>query len=147
MVGINHTYSSLASVFPDGRVALFDSQGRKGCEELQFDFMDKLNQTWVRDVKFVLDELEALNGNDSHDRFTGHLDLERLGMFGHSFVCAGYGYFLANNACMPCINSSIPPVISCHSGFKRVQSLLNRKVRSVTESSRCRACLGMDSSG
>ncbi|WP_438497727.1 alpha/beta hydrolase family protein [Paenibacillus sp. IHBB 3054] len=85
VVGINHTYSSLASVFPDGRVALFDSQGRKGFEELQFDFMDKLNETWVKDVKFVLNELEALNGNDSDDRFTGHLDLERLGMFGHSF--------------------------------------------------------------
>lgn len=85
VVGINHTYSSLASVFPDGRVALFDSQGKKGFEELQFDFMDKLNEIWVEDVKFVLDKLEALNDNDTDGRFTGHLDLERTGMFGHSF--------------------------------------------------------------
>lgn len=30
VVGINHTYSSLVSVFPDGRVAQFESEGKEG---------------------------------------------------------------------------------------------------------------------
>ena len=60
MVGINHTYSSLVSVFPDGRVAQFESEGKEGFEQLQFSYMDKLNETWVKDAQFVLDEVEKL---------------------------------------------------------------------------------------
>lgn len=97
VVGINHTYSSLASVFPNGQVALFDSQGKQGFEELQFDFMDNLNTIWVKDVQFVLDRLEQLNANDADRRFTGHLDMQRIGMFGHSFGGATTVQMLLND--------------------------------------------------
>lgn len=97
VVGINHTYSSLASVFPDGQVALFDSQGKQGFEELQFDFMDNLNTIWVKDVQFVLDRLERLNADDADQRFTGHLDMQRIGMFGHSFGGATTVQMLLND--------------------------------------------------
>lgn len=85
VVGINHTYSSLASVFPDGRVAYFESQGKEGFEKLKFNNLDVLNEGWVKDVQFVLDEVEKLAANDPDQRFTGHMDLDRIGMFGHSF--------------------------------------------------------------
>lgn len=85
VVGINHTYSSLVSVFPDGRVAQFESEGKEGFEQLQFSYMDKLNETWVKDAQFVLDEVEKLAANDPSGRFNGHMDLDNMGMFGHSF--------------------------------------------------------------
>ncbi|ANY67530.1 acetylhydrolase [Paenibacillus sp. BIHB 4019] len=85
VVGINHTYSSLASVFPDGRVAQFVSEGKEGFEQMQFSYLDKLNETWVKDVQFVLDEVEKLAAYDPDNRFTGHIELEQIGMFGHSF--------------------------------------------------------------
>ncbi|MGF9697210.1 alpha/beta hydrolase family protein [Paenibacillus sp. MABNR03] len=85
VVGINHTYSSLVSAFPDGRVAQFESEGKEGFEQLQFSYMDKLNETWVKDAQFVLDEVEKLAAGDPNGRFTGHMDLDNIGMFGHSF--------------------------------------------------------------
>ncbi|KQY93563.1 acetylhydrolase [Paenibacillus sp. Root52] len=85
VVGINHTYSSMVSIFQDGRVAQFESEGKEGFEQLQFDYMDKLNETWVKDAQFVLDQVEKLAASDPEGRFTGHMDLERIGMFGHSF--------------------------------------------------------------
>ncbi|WP_433922574.1 alpha/beta hydrolase family protein [Paenibacillus taichungensis] len=85
VVGINHTYSSLVSVFPDGRVAQFESEGKEGFDQLQFNYMDKLNETWVKDAQFVLDQVEKLSANDANGRFNGHMDLDNIGMFGHSF--------------------------------------------------------------
>ena len=40
---------------------------------------------WTQDVSFILNRLEQLNKQDEQDRFTGRLDLERIGMFGHSY--------------------------------------------------------------
>ncbi|MCE5172719.1 hypothetical protein LQV63_25960 [Paenibacillus profundus] len=85
VVGIDHTYSSVASVFPDGRVANFDSGGVQGFEQMKYSFMDKRNEVWVEDAKFVVDQIEKLSSNDPDGLFTGRMDLEHLGMFGHSF--------------------------------------------------------------
>jgi pimeloyl-ACP methyl ester carboxylesterase len=40
---------------------------------------------WTYDIGFVLDRLERLNGSDSSGKFTGRLDMTRVGVFGHSF--------------------------------------------------------------
>jgi len=80
VVGIDHTYSSTATIFPDGRVAPLLVQNNMSVAEL-----DKANRQWVADVKFVLDQLEKLAANDPDGRFTGHMDMEHVGMFGHSF--------------------------------------------------------------
>jgi predicted dienelactone hydrolase len=40
---------------------------------------------WVSDAQFVADHLEHLNAADPSGRFTGHLGLQHLGIFGHSF--------------------------------------------------------------
>ena len=42
-------------------------------------------RTWVEDVRFVLDRLEALNAHDSDGLLTGRLDLDRVGYMGASF--------------------------------------------------------------
>lgn len=39
----------------------------------------------VADMRYLLDIAEGLNAEDPDDRFTGHLDMENVGMTGHSF--------------------------------------------------------------
>jgi len=36
-------------------------------------------------MAFVLDRLERLNTSDASGKFTGRLDMTRVGVFGHSF--------------------------------------------------------------
>ncbi|MFD0713050.1 alpha/beta hydrolase family protein [Paenibacillus sp. GCM10027626] len=80
VVGIDHTYSSTASVFSDGRVANYVPQ-----DTGSIAYLDKANDGWVADAKFVLDQVEKLAGNDPDHRFTGRMDMNNVGMFGHSF--------------------------------------------------------------
>jgi pimeloyl-ACP methyl ester carboxylesterase len=39
---------------------------------------------WTSDIAFVLDRLARLNASDSSGKFTGRLDMTRVGVFGHS---------------------------------------------------------------
>ena len=80
VVGIDHTYSSTASVFADGRVAPYVQQDLNSGT-----YLDQANPGWVEDAKFVLDQVEKLAKNDPDNRFTGRMDLQNVGMFGHSF--------------------------------------------------------------
>lgn len=80
VVGIDHTYSSTASVFADGRVAHYVPQDMNSG-----DYLDQANDGWVEDAKFVLDQVEKLAQNDPDHRFTGRMDMQNVGMFGHSF--------------------------------------------------------------
>jgi len=79
VVGIDHTYRTI-SVFPDGRAVQFVPQ-----ESNTIDYLDQINEEWVEDAKFVLDQVEKLAKNDPDHRFTDRMDLEHIGMFGHSF--------------------------------------------------------------
>ncbi|MFE4711589.1 alpha/beta hydrolase family protein [Paenibacillus sp. NPDC056722] len=80
VVGIDHTYSSTVSIFPDGRVAYYQP-----IDMTSTGPMDKLNDQWVGDAEFVLDQVEKLAANDPEHRFTGRMDMNNVGMFGHSF--------------------------------------------------------------
>jgi len=40
---------------------------------------------WISDIGFVLDSLARLNASDPSGKFNGHLDLTRVGIFGHSW--------------------------------------------------------------
>ena len=72
VVGINHTYNSAAVRFPDGRVALTKATGRS-------DWPSFIS-LHIEDVRFVLDELERINAEDTLDgKFTGRIDLSALG--------------------------------------------------------------------
>ena len=107
---INHTYESSVSVFPDGRVVT-TSQFFNPVIEEQLESLNKnLNQNSnenlhnseplisskaeemlkqsvgvrAKDAQFVLDKLAEINGKDPSGLLTGKLDLDRVGMFGHS---------------------------------------------------------------
>lgn len=80
VVGVEHTYHSLATAFPDGRIIGFYRMNM-----LNFQVMDQdMKQVIVKDIQFVLDEIEQLNRNDVSGRLTGKFDLNRIGMMGHS---------------------------------------------------------------
>jgi dienelactone hydrolase len=81
VVSINHPYVSGITVFPDGRTV--------GLAEVPTDpaaqaaFFNMSLRTIVGDAKFTLDTISAMNTTDPD--FSGHFDLSRIGMYGHSF--------------------------------------------------------------
>jgi predicted dienelactone hydrolase len=86
VVGFDAPYRSIVTVFPDGRVLKRAAQNNAdlvGGEE-QKELANALMQDWVADTGFALDKVEELNASDPAGRFTGRLDMQRVGMFGHS---------------------------------------------------------------
>ncbi|GCF10763.1 alpha/beta hydrolase family protein [Dictyobacter arantiisoli] len=81
---ITPTYSSDTVVFPSGRVAASSSTGNLDhAANLQIAG-NQLVSVWAKDVLFVMDQLSKLNTTPGN-LLNGHLDLTRLGVFGHSF--------------------------------------------------------------
>jgi pimeloyl-ACP methyl ester carboxylesterase len=87
--GINHTYESAVSVFPDGRVIPMDSERMQpalgpfsGDPRETFQKRAAIADRQAADIGFVAGQIEALA--TSNDPLRGHLDLERLAAFGHS---------------------------------------------------------------
>ncbi|HEX3049248.1 MAG TPA: hypothetical protein VHP83_01225 [Aggregatilineaceae bacterium] len=95
VVGITHTYNALVTVLPDERVLTMLPDADPLVSELPADapVYDQLSEAWERarrilevttaDALAVLDYLTELNTSDP--LFAGRLDLEKIGMFGHSF--------------------------------------------------------------
>jgi pimeloyl-ACP methyl ester carboxylesterase len=48
---------------------------------------------WTADIGFVLSRLEELDAGDASSRFTGRLDMSRVGVVGHSFGGAAAALF------------------------------------------------------
>jgi len=88
VVGFDAAYRTGRVVFPDGRVIGRPSQNNPELMVGRPDQADRLNKlfaAWLADIGFVLDRLERLNASDDSGRFTGRLDMTRVGVFGHSF--------------------------------------------------------------
>ncbi|WP_437622996.1 alpha/beta hydrolase family protein [Sorangium sp. So ce1151] len=102
VAAISHTYDTELAVFPDGRAVPFGSvvsaqpTMESTPEELEafFEVMDEHLAVWVDDARFVLDELTAAAQSDPEGLLTGRLDLDRVGVLGHS-----YGGAMAAGAC------------------------------------------------
>jgi predicted dienelactone hydrolase len=86
VVGFDAPFRSWVVVLPDGRVIArapqnnLDLVGGPQADQLA----NKLVQTWTADTSFALDQLEGLNRSDPLGRFLGRLDMQRVGVFGHS---------------------------------------------------------------
>ena len=100
VVGFDAPYRTGLVAFPDGRVIartpennpeLFEDQPQAGR-------LNDLLTAWTADLGFVLDRLERLNASDPSGRFTGRLDLTRLGVFGHSFGGAQAAQFCSQDS-------------------------------------------------
>ena len=88
VVGIDHTGNSGPTAFPDGHVGQPDPD--PGLDFLSHTFAEvnaygaQQQAVQVSDARFVLDQLQRFN-QDSSNRLYGHLDMNRVGAFGHSF--------------------------------------------------------------
>ncbi len=96
VVGFDAPYRTNVVVFPDGRVITRRPEnnpelclGRQDQERCA----SRLLAAWTADIAFVLDRLEQLNASDASGRFTGRLDMTRVGVFGHSFGGAAAALF------------------------------------------------------
>lgn len=83
----DHTYGAMFTLFPDGEVVMNkrDALGSEELSDAEYDRIARiLGQTWVGDLRFVLDQAEKLNSGEIPSLLAGRLDLSRVGMFGHS---------------------------------------------------------------
>jgi predicted dienelactone hydrolase len=90
VVGLDHPYGTDLTVFPDGRAArttLGDFLNWATDESLEQTVRNAEVELQIRvaDVCFILDELQRLDRSDPQGLLTGRLDLQRVGIFGHSF--------------------------------------------------------------
>jgi len=98
VVGFDAPYRSFTVVFPDGRVMRrIPENNPELCLESTGQERDRcanrLLTVWTADMSFVLDRLEKLNASDASGKFTGRLDMTRIGVFGHSFGGAAAALF------------------------------------------------------
>lgn len=87
VVGINPTYSSNLVVFPDGRVVHRTDKGTipdKATPAQAEELASSLLTVWSQDEIFALNQMERLNASPASPFFQ-HLDMNRVGIFGHSF--------------------------------------------------------------
>jgi dienelactone hydrolase len=84
------TYSVPMTVFSDGRVAMISEAGIRSenepegtSDEQTTRDRDAIGAVWVADARFALDQLTTYNTGDA--LLKGHLDLEKVGIYGHSF--------------------------------------------------------------
>lgn len=90
VVGFDAPYRTGRVVFPDGRtMGRTEQNNPEVCsvpDRAQMEqCVSRVMTAWTSDIAFVLDRLALLNARDSLDRFTGRLDMARVGVFGHSF--------------------------------------------------------------
>ena len=79
VLAINHPYIAGVVEFSDSRTVYYQDFSSQTDPE----YAKKAFRTIVDDAKYVLDYMDVLNGPDG--MFNGRLDVEHIGMFGHSF--------------------------------------------------------------
>lgn len=86
VVGFDAPYRTTLVVLPDGNVVERLPQNNadlvSGAEQERLAI--ELTKAWSADIGFVLDRMARLNATDRIDRFRGRLDLDHVGVFGHS---------------------------------------------------------------
>lgn len=90
VVALDQPYVVAMVVFPDGRQAAYDDRW----DPPHSAFMDAHIQYLAHDVIFTLDQVASLDRADPNDILTGRLDLERIGVVGHSL-----GAVVGSEAC------------------------------------------------
>lgn len=85
VVGIQHTYGAVITVFPDGTVAKNNPSALpEGQPTEEYEAAAHiLSHQWAGDMGFALDFLDSQN-NDTASPFHALLDLSNVGVYGHS---------------------------------------------------------------
>ncbi len=100
VVGSDSPYSTWLLRFPNGRIITRNSEGNPGeTATISGESNRKLSrlvQLWSDDTQFILNQLEILNANSS-SQFYEKLNLNAVGIFGHSFGGATAAQFCLND--------------------------------------------------
>ncbi len=85
VVGVQHTYGAVITVFPDGTIALNNPSALPDGAPLdEYEAAaHMLVDQWAGDLEYALDYMESQNA-DSAGPFYNAIDLERVGAYGHS---------------------------------------------------------------
>ncbi|PZD96709.1 dienelactone hydrolase [Paenibacillus sambharensis] len=83
VASVEHPYSTLASVFPDGRVTHNETDSARMVKSV--DYREEVGSVWTEDVRFALGQLEKMNIGQAESGFTGKIDMSRVGVMGHSY--------------------------------------------------------------
>ncbi len=86
VVGAQHTYGAVVTVFPNGDVALNNPEALPSDETPTAEYeatAQKLVNQWAGDLGYTLDVLAIMNGS-LRTPFADKLDLSRVGVYGHS---------------------------------------------------------------
>lgn len=98
VVGIDHPYTSAQVTFPDGHIASYEPDpDYSTSEEL---YQHNIEGVGIRaaDTSFVLDTLTQWNKHDPNQLLEGKLDLDSVGIFGHSYGGATTAETLAQDS-------------------------------------------------
>ncbi|KKO54861.1 alpha/beta hydrolase family protein [Paenibacillus sp. DMB20] len=79
---IDHTYSTMVTIFPDGRTTGFKTEID---ENAFYEDASRIGKVWTEDVGFVIEQLERMNSGDVSSGLEGTLDMRHIGAMGHSF--------------------------------------------------------------
>jgi pimeloyl-ACP methyl ester carboxylesterase len=85
VIGVQHTYGAVVTVFKDGTVAYNNPSALPGgALDAEYEAAaQKLVDQWAGDMGFALDFLQVQH-NDPNSLFYQSLDLSRVGVYGHS---------------------------------------------------------------
>lgn len=85
VIGLQHTYGAITTVFPDGSVAPNNPNALPADEDdPNYEVIArKLVDQWAGDMSFVLDQLTSPE-NEAGKFFNQHVDFSRIGVYGHS---------------------------------------------------------------
>jgi dienelactone hydrolase len=85
VIGIQHTYGAVITVFPDGTVAKNNPSALpNGAPTEEYEAAAHiLSDQWAGDLGFALDFMQSQNA-DAASPFYGILDLSHIGVYGHS---------------------------------------------------------------
>jgi pimeloyl-ACP methyl ester carboxylesterase len=108
VVAINPTFEVFGVVLSGDRVISRSVQGweqaRSKVAAEYFAFERKQLSVWAHDAKFVVDRLTELD-RETRNLLAGHLDLSRLGVFGHSAGAKAAGLAcLSDSRIKACVN-------------------------------------------
>ncbi|MBK7897259.1 MAG: hypothetical protein IPJ90_20705 [Anaerolineaceae bacterium] len=83
VIAPEHSYANAITIFPDGRIFIYDParifpSGQSNATEAK-----PLVQTWANDIGFLLDTMAGWNNEAGHV-LNGRLNLNQVGVFGHS---------------------------------------------------------------
>ena len=100
VIGINHTYGAVLTVFPDGRQAPRNPEALPdGVSDEAYDLASNiLVRQWSEDIGFVIDQMAMINQSSGDGLLIGKLDLNTIGVFGHSTGAGAAVEFCATDA-------------------------------------------------